>query len=182
MRTRYWGCQYLKPLLHEEKFIIWHPLNASWWLAFGKLMKKNNPRNMTKTDLIDWKLICFRYPFQSEGGPERVGDSDPGRFWRGLPLPGIQGHHSLPVSSPASPCFARNQCRTLNCFVCAQRSVGPSNVLRDACLVANVLDPRIKQEVIKKFIRQHLSEYLVLFQENQDVSRNSNVATRVRKI
>lgn len=43
-------------------------------------------------------------------------------------------------------------------------------MLRDACLVANVLDPRIKQEVIKKFIRQHLSEYLVLFQENQDVS------------
>lgn len=42
-------------------------------------------------------------------------------------------------------------------------------MLRDACLVANVLDPRIKQEIIKKFIRQHLSEYLVLFQENQDV-------------
>lgn len=47
-------------------------------------------------------------------------------------------------------------------------------MLRDACLVANVLDPRIKQEVIKKFIRQHLSEYLVLFQENQDVSKNLN--------
>lgn len=43
-------------------------------------------------------------------------------------------------------------------------------MLRDACLVANVLDPRIRQEIIKKFIRQHLSEYLVLFQENQDVS------------
>lgn len=53
-----------------------------------------------------------------------------------------------------------------------QRPGGPSNVLRDACLVANVLDPRIKQEIIKKFIRQHLSEYLVLFQENQDVSQN----------
>lgn len=52
-----------------------------------------------------------------------------------------------------------------------QRQGGPSNVLRDACLVANVLDPRIKQEIIKKFIRQHLSEYLVLFQENQDVSK-----------
>ena len=51
-----------------------------------------------------------------------------------------------------------------------QRSGGPSNVLKDACLVANVLDPRIRQEIIKKFIRQHLSEYLVLFQENQDVS------------
>lgn len=47
-------------------------------------------------------------------------------------------------------------------------------MLRDACLVANVLDPRIKQEVIKKFIRQHLSEYLVLFQENQDVSKTLN--------
>lgn len=47
-------------------------------------------------------------------------------------------------------------------------------MLRDACLVANVLDPRIKQEIIKKFIRQHLSEYLVLFQENQDVSENFN--------
>lgn len=51
-----------------------------------------------------------------------------------------------------------------------QKPGGPSNVLRDACLVANVLEPRIKQEIIKKFIRQHLSEYLVLFQENQDVS------------
>ncbi|KAM9320711.1 vacuolar protein sorting-associated protein 53 homolog [Gastrophryne carolinensis] len=51
-----------------------------------------------------------------------------------------------------------------------KRPGGPSNVLRDACLVANVLDVRIKQEIIKKFIRQHLSEYLVLFQENQDVA------------
>uniref|UniRef100_A0A7N4NVC1 Vacuolar protein sorting-associated protein 53 homolog n=1 Tax=Sarcophilus harrisii TaxID=9305 RepID=A0A7N4NVC1_SARHA len=51
-----------------------------------------------------------------------------------------------------------------------KRPGGPSNVLRDACLVANVLDPRIKQEIIKKFIKQHLSEYLVLFQENQDVA------------
>lgn len=56
----------------------------------------------------------------------------------------------------------------LVCYL--QKSGGPSIVLRDACLVANVLDPRIKQEIIKKFIRQHLSEYLVLFQENQDVS------------
>ncbi|XP_024420974.1 vacuolar protein sorting-associated protein 53 homolog [Desmodus rotundus] len=52
----------------------------------------------------------------------------------------------------------------------AKRPGGPSNVLRDACLVANILDPRIKQEIIKKFIKQHLSEYLVLFQENQDVA------------
>ncbi|XP_034025269.1 LOW QUALITY PROTEIN: vacuolar protein sorting-associated protein 53 homolog [Thalassophryne amazonica] len=52
----------------------------------------------------------------------------------------------------------------------SKRPGGPSNVLRDACLVANVLDPRIKQEIIKKFIRQHLLEYLVLFQENQDVA------------
>uniref|UniRef100_A0A673GKM5 Vacuolar protein sorting-associated protein 53 homolog n=1 Tax=Sinocyclocheilus rhinocerous TaxID=307959 RepID=A0A673GKM5_9TELE len=52
----------------------------------------------------------------------------------------------------------------------SKKSGGPSIVLRDACLVANVLDPRIKQEIIKKFIRQHLSEYLVLFQENQDVA------------
>nr|XP_034995395.1 vacuolar protein sorting-associated protein 53 homolog isoform X2 [Zootoca vivipara] len=51
-----------------------------------------------------------------------------------------------------------------------KRAGGASNVLRDACLVANVLDPRIKQEIIKKFIKQHLSEYLVLFQENQDVA------------
>uniref|UniRef100_A0A6Q2YGQ0 Vacuolar protein sorting-associated protein 53 homolog n=1 Tax=Esox lucius TaxID=8010 RepID=A0A6Q2YGQ0_ESOLU len=52
----------------------------------------------------------------------------------------------------------------------SKRTGGPSNVLRDACLVANILDPRIKQEIIKKFIRQHLSEYMVLFQENQDVA------------
>uniref|UniRef100_A0A4X1U5F7 Vacuolar protein sorting-associated protein 53 homolog n=1 Tax=Sus scrofa TaxID=9823 RepID=A0A4X1U5F7_PIG len=50
-----------------------------------------------------------------------------------------------------------------------KRPGGPSNVLRDACLI-NILDPRIKQEIIKKFIKQHLSEYLVLFQENQDVA------------
>lgn len=56
------------------------------------------------------------------------------------------------------------------CCVFYQRPGGPSNVLRDACQVANILDPRIKQEIIKKFIKQHLSEYLVLFQENQDVS------------
>lgn len=56
------------------------------------------------------------------------------------------------------------------CCLFYQRPGGPSNVLRDACLVANILDPRIKQEIIKKFIKQHLSEYLVLFQENQDVS------------
>ncbi|XP_048468306.1 vacuolar protein sorting-associated protein 53 homolog [Rhincodon typus] len=52
----------------------------------------------------------------------------------------------------------------------SKRPAGPSNVLRDACLVANVLDPKIKQEIIKKFTKQHLSEYLVLFQENQDVA------------
>lgn len=64
----------------------------------------------------------------------------------------------------------------LNWTVCyIQKSGGPSIVLRDACLVANVLDPRIKQEIIKKFIRQHLSEYLVLFQENQDVSATFNL-------
>ncbi|XP_069768110.1 vacuolar protein sorting-associated protein 53 homolog isoform X5 [Narcine bancroftii] len=51
-----------------------------------------------------------------------------------------------------------------------KRPAGPSNILRDACLVANVLDPRIKQEIIKKFTKQHLSEYHVLFQENQDVA------------
>lgn len=56
------------------------------------------------------------------------------------------------------------------CMFVYQRPGGPSNVLRDACLIANILDPRIKQEIIKKFIKQHLSEYLVLFQENQDVS------------
>uniref|UniRef100_A0A8C2KEQ8 Vacuolar protein sorting-associated protein 53 homolog n=1 Tax=Cyprinus carpio TaxID=7962 RepID=A0A8C2KEQ8_CYPCA len=52
----------------------------------------------------------------------------------------------------------------------SKKSGGPSIGLRDACLVANFLDPRIKQEIIKKFIRQHFSEYLVLFQENQDVA------------
>lgn len=60
-----------------------------------------------------------------------------------------------------------------------QRPGGPSNVLRDACLVANVLDPRIKQEIIKKFIRQHLSEYLVLFQENQDVSKKRKIGFKI---
>nr|XP_024645458.1 LOW QUALITY PROTEIN: vacuolar protein sorting-associated protein 53 homolog [Macaca nemestrina] len=47
---------------------------------------------------------------------------------------------------------------------------GPSNVLRDAMLVANILDPRIKQEIIKSSFKQHLSVSQYLFQENPDVA------------
>ncbi|XP_074640960.1 vacuolar protein sorting-associated protein 53 homolog [Tubulanus polymorphus] len=49
---------------------------------------------------------------------------------------------------------------------------GPTNqaLLSDACLVVNVLDPRVKRDLLSWYIRLQLSEYLVLFGENQDVA------------
>lgn len=54
MRTRYWGWQYLKPLLHEE---IHHltPFERSWWLAFGKLMKEKQSQERDE-NWFDWLI------------------------------------------------------------------------------------------------------------------------------
>lgn len=42
--------------------------------------------------------------------------------------------------------------------------------LTEACLVVNVLDSKVKKDLLKWFVKLQLQEYLVLFQENQDVA------------
>ena len=43
-------------------------------------------------------------------------------------------------------------------------------VLREACLVADVLEPGVKKELLNKFIKNQLAEYVVLFEASQDVA------------
>lgn len=45
-----------------------------------------------------------------------------------------------------------------------------ANLLREACLVADVLESSVKRELLKKFIKNQLSEYLLLFDATQDVA------------
>ncbi|XP_067931939.1 vacuolar protein sorting-associated protein 53 homolog [Watersipora subatra] len=47
---------------------------------------------------------------------------------------------------------------------------GNSTLLADACKVIDVLDPKVKMELLSWFIKLQLSEYLVLFGDNQDVA------------
>ncbi|XP_036370846.1 vacuolar protein sorting-associated protein 53 homolog isoform X2 [Octopus sinensis] len=49
---------------------------------------------------------------------------------------------------------------------------GPSNLkqLAEACLVVNVLDPKVKRDILGWFVKLQLSEYTVLFAEDQDVA------------
>ncbi|KAF6029073.1 VPS53 [Bugula neritina] len=49
---------------------------------------------------------------------------------------------------------------------------GPGNValLSDACKVIDVLDSKVKNDLLSWFIKLQLSEYLVLFADNQDVA------------
>lgn len=49
---------------------------------------------------------------------------------------------------------------------------GPSNLkqLAEACLVVNVLDPKVKRDILSWFVKLQLSEYTVLFAEDQDVA------------
>ncbi|XP_033627751.1 vacuolar protein sorting-associated protein 53 homolog isoform X2 [Asterias rubens] len=42
--------------------------------------------------------------------------------------------------------------------------------LAEACLVVNVLDPKVKKDLLKFFVKLQLQEYVVLFGENQDVA------------
>ncbi|XP_038059447.1 vacuolar protein sorting-associated protein 53 homolog isoform X1 [Patiria miniata] len=42
--------------------------------------------------------------------------------------------------------------------------------LAEACLVVNVLDPKVKRDLLKFFVKLQLQEYVVLFGENQDVA------------
>ncbi|XP_077995725.1 vacuolar protein sorting-associated protein 53 homolog [Glandiceps talaboti] len=50
------------------------------------------------------------------------------------------------------------------------KPLGPYQLLAEACLVLNVLDPKYKKDLMKWFVKLQLQEYLVLFQENQDVA------------
>ncbi|KAL5017534.1 hypothetical protein ScPMuIL_007123 [Solemya velum] len=57
-------------------------------------------------------------------------------------------------------------------FQGAGAKYGPGNQrqLREACFVVNVLDPKVKRDLLAWFVKLQLSEYLVLFGENQDVA------------
>lgn len=48
--------------------------------------------------------------------------------------------------------------------------VPPTQQLADACLVVDVLDPKVKKELLKWFVTLQLSEYTVLFSSSQDVA------------
>ena len=39
----------------------------------------------------------------------------------------------------------------------------------DMCKLVDVLDAKMKNDLIKWFIKQELNEYIVLFEENQEV-------------
>jgi len=43
--------------------------------------------------------------------------------------------------------------------------------LAEACFVVNVLDSKVKKDLLTWFVKLQLSEYLVLFAEDQEVSR-----------
>nr|CAB3267648.1 vacuolar protein sorting-associated protein 53 homolog [Phallusia mammillata] len=45
-----------------------------------------------------------------------------------------------------------------------------TKLLHEACAVADALSPIVKKELLKKFIKNQLSEYLVLFDASQDVA------------
>ncbi|KAH9498665.1 Vacuolar protein sorting-associated protein 53 [Bulinus truncatus] len=49
---------------------------------------------------------------------------------------------------------------------------GPSNKkqLHEACFVVNILDPKVKRDLLNWFVKLQLSEYLVLFAEDQEVA------------
>ncbi|XP_041349182.1 vacuolar protein sorting-associated protein 53 homolog [Gigantopelta aegis] len=57
-------------------------------------------------------------------------------------------------------------------FQGAGAKYGPGNQkqLREACEVVNVLDPKVKRDLLGWFVKLQLSEYLVLFAEDQDVA------------
>lgn len=52
------------------------------------------------------------------------------------------------------------------------KQYGPSNQrqLKEACLVVDVLDSKIKKDLLAWFVKLQLSEYLVLFGEKEEVS------------
>jgi hypothetical protein len=45
----------------------------------------------------------------------------------------------------------------------------------DLCKIVDVLDVKMMNDLIKWFLKQELSEYGVLFEENQEVYSNKNI-------
>ena len=48
---------------------------------------------------------------------------------------------------------------------------GPMNPqqLTEACLVVNVLEPKVKKDLLTWFVKLQLSEYMLLFADDQEV-------------
>lgn len=57
-------------------------------------------------------------------------------------------------------------------FYFLSKQYGPSNQrqLKEACLVVDVLDSKVKKDLLAWFVKLQLSEYLVLFGEKEEVS------------
>lgn len=57
-------------------------------------------------------------------------------------------------------------------FLLFSKQYGPSNQrqLKEACLVVDVLDSKVKKDLLAWFVKLQLSEYLVLFGEKEEVS------------
>lgn len=57
-------------------------------------------------------------------------------------------------------------------FFFLSKQYGPSNQrqLKEACLVVDVLDSKVKKDLLAWFVKLQLSEYLVLFGEKEEVS------------
>ncbi len=49
---------------------------------------------------------------------------------------------------------------------------GPTsqNLLKEACFVVNVLDPKVKKDLLSWFVKMQLLEYTALFAEGEEVS------------
>ncbi|XP_071945841.1 vacuolar protein sorting-associated protein 53 homolog [Antedon mediterranea] len=71
----------------------------------------------------------------------------------------IQGELGVQILSDFEEAFAN-----------ASKPIGNQKQLTEACLVVNVLEPKVKKDLLKWFVKLQLSEYLHLFQENQDIA------------
>ena len=54
------------------------------------------------------------------------------------------------------------------------------SVLRQACEVADVLEPQVKKLMLKRFLQSQFGEYLVLYDSSQEDAWLTNVTKRFR--
>ncbi len=52
---------------------------------------------------------------------------------------------------------------------------GPAsqNLLKEACFVVNVLDPKVKKDLLSWFVKMQLLEYTALFAEGEEVGKST---------